>query len=91
MPMHPDASAVWNQTWDVQSPNWWPRQGYATLVLISKRADEDPDKDAERADEIAGLLLTDAEFIRTGMTWFNHQALRWYKGTGLTDLAVRRG
>lgn len=89
MSMHPDAVAVNNSTWSPNSPV--QRRGYVTLDLISKRMHIDPDTDSGGADDIAAALISGPVLTKTFVTLFNKQAVRVYEGTGLTDLAVRRG
>lgn len=88
--LHPDAMEVWSPTWDVTSPATW-NDGTVTVELISKRMNEDPDKDASDADRIAAQLVHEARFVKSFVTLFNRQAVRHYVGTGLTALATRRG
>lgn len=87
--MHPDAQAVANDIWSPNSPI--ERRGYVTLDIISKRMNIAPDTDADGADAIAGALISNPRFVKSYVTLFNKQAVRSYTGTGLTDLAVRRG
>lgn len=87
--MHPDAAAVYSPVWNVLAPVEWP-DGTASVHLISKRMHEDENAEADRADEIARALVTDAVLDRTYTTLFNHLAVRMYDGSGLTDLARRR-
>ena len=87
--MHPDAAAVHNSTWSPNSPA--QRRGYVTLDLLSKRTNIDPGTDSEGAAAIAAALILNPVLVGTFTTMFNRQAVRSYRGTGLTELAVRRG
>lgn len=86
--MHPDAEVVYSPVWDAHAP--YTRGSYAVVCLVSKRMNEDEHADAERADEIARLLVNDAYLSHTFTTKFNRQAVRLYKGSSLTELAIRR-
>lgn len=88
--MHPDAAAVYSPLWSPDSPVE-RRDGTVTLTVRGTRTHAALDELEADADHIAAALITEPVFVKSFYTLFNHQPIRWYKGTGITELAERRG
>lgn len=85
--MHPDAvySALWSPDAPVER-----RDGTVTLTVRGKRT-QTPLEPRGDADDVAAALITGPVFVKSFYTLFNHEPILIYNGTGITDLARRRG
>lgn len=90
MPMHPDSAAVYDSMWAPDAPTL-SRIGRVSVTIRARRLHTHPGERAGAADAIATKLVPDAVFHTAGVSPINGVAFRTYRGTCVSDLAVRRG
>lgn len=90
MTLHPDTEPIANDLWTPDAPV--RRAPNVVELTIRGKSTQTPlDADREGADAIAHALITEPVFLRSFYTFFNHEPVLKYQGTGFTELAERRG
>lgn len=90
MSLHPDAVPVANDLWTPDAPVQRADEWFE-LTIRGKSTQTPLDADREGADKIAAALLIKPRFVHSFYTMFNHEPVLKYQGTGITELAERRG